>query len=1387
MKNKQNLLFCAQIGIALLAGFCLFSACENPLVSSADFITQNTAVVGLNTIPYTDDDTAATGADGVYCLPAGQLTLAIPLDNPDGLKLNAAKVEWTAVPDNVQSAVVSGNTVSFTLKSAADTRVSFKILSSGGRILLDKTGENSIDIANILFSTFLSGLSTNVSGGIQGDLSLQSVFDYAHSQVLTNTLTVNAVAEGPAAAIQVEGLNNDFSGIGDVSGDVILSPQVNNPIAITVTAPHGVNSRTYTLNVTADISLSADSTLKMLQIDGNGIDINTLSGDGTADDPFTYSTDRILSDNSASISIAAAATESQARIGWRNGDSVGFTDYTSLFNIDLIQGVNEIWLEITAQNNTDKMYYKIEVDVAPSHVSALQSLQIDDGENINLAVLSGTGTADDPFIIGTMCVLENNVSSLSVTASTADTMAAMSYRAGSSGTDFTYFNASGIQNFLNLSRSETASENVIWLKVTAQNETDETYYMIEITFIDSNVSTLKTLSINGDDIRGTLLSNGATGAVDEPFVHAASVMLSDNIAAVALAAAANDSKAAITYRVGGSGGFNTFNSSQSISLNPSDGEIWLKVTAQNGNETYYRIDMDIKLSSNSTLGSLSIDGGASINLSNLGGSGTEGAPYALINAVQKQLASGSASISITAAPSDSMASIGWRRGDTGSFSSHANPLEIINQSLTASDTEIWLEVTAQNTTNTTYYKIFIQYDASTISTLTTLTVDSGDIMSSLSGTGTLTDPFSYTTTGVLADNAASITVGAAATDANASIYRRIGNSGAFLNVFTDTYTASLSYGSNEIWLEVTAQNTAYKTYYLITVDVSKSAVSTLKTLKIYNADISLTGENKGGDGTNETTACTYEVTKMLENNAASISMEAFTNDSEAKIECKVNSGAYENFTNSQPINLTTGTGVDYVYLRVTAQDKSNKTYYKIEVTKIPSNVSTLSYFSFQTGGIGPTYTINNAVIDELDGDGTVSSPYTYTFEEIILNDSPNITTFVVTSDNKATIDYNVNELGEYSKIMNPGVNTIVLQVTAQDGESKTYYKIMINKRPGKPTTVNPPSAYGNLSITFDWTSVTGATEYQIFHTNDVFLTPTEYDLNIATDVTFDGVNATITTTAEGIRNVWVRAVTDDIVGEWSAKNVFYVGSAFTTDMLDATQAPAGSGGVRYIASGSYDITSTHNQTVTGNVTLIPLGDVTLQRIDGYVNEILNVADGATLNLNSSDAALAALGTLTIDGGEIAAQNAAIFVNGGICKIYSGVTIQNNVNSNAIKAQGWGGGIRITKGSVELNGGNIRNNTAYSGGGVALDTDTDEGEVSFTFIDGSINNNKLIDEFGSGGGIRARGYTPPAGFTATLNFIGGIMKDNQNGLNDISNAYFANASTIITIPIKTIFE
>jgi len=199
-----------------------------------------------------------------------------------------------------------------------------------------------------------------------------------------------------------------------------------------------------------------------------------------------------------------------------------------------------------------------------------------------------------------------------------------------------------------------------------------------------------------------------------------------------------------------------------------------------------------------------------------------------------------------------------------------------------------------------------------------------------------------------------------------------------------------------------------------------------------------------------------------------------------------------------------------------------------------------------------------------------------------------------------------------------------------------------------------------------------------------------------------------------------------------------------TDKLAWLQRSADSHGTYILEVRADENISPHTFEFRGgiNITIVLRGDDANRNIRLRSNgTMFTVRPNVTLILDNN---------ITLHG-HSQNNNALVIVNGGILRMNTGATITGNTNpgGGAFQEERGGGGVRVTSGSFEMNGGTIGNNTSNSGGGVLV-------SLGGTFImtNGTISGNTALR---GGGGVFVFGQ--PGNGVGSFTMRGGIITGN----------------------------
>ena len=191
-----------------------------------------------------------------------------------------------------------------------------------------------------------------------------------------------------------------------------------------------------------------------------------------------------------------------------------------------------------------------------------------------------------------------------------------------------------------------------------------------------------------------------------------------------------------------------------------------------------------------------------------------------------------------------------------------------------------------------------------------------------------------------------------------------------------------------------------------------------------------------------------------------------------------------------------------------------------------------------------------------------------------------------------------------------------------------------------------------------------------------------------------------------------------------------------------------------------DISISNTLTIDSgkNITLRADGTHRTLSRDGFTGNLFRVNSSGNLTITGYGTS-----NLTLDGtGQ--ASNSLVYVNGGSFTLADGGILTNNMVPSSS-----GGGVYVNNsGTLTMSGGEISNNTAYTGGGVYLNGGT------FTMESGTISNNDY--DATSGGGVYVKdGTFTMSGGTITNHMVrygGGVYVENgeftMSGTAKISN-------------------
>ncbi|MNU31256.1 Serine-aspartate repeat-containing protein F precursor [compost metagenome] len=616
------------------------------------------------------------------------------------------------------------------------------------------------------------------------------------------------------------------------------------------------------------------------------------------------------------------------------------------------------------------------------------------------------------------------------------------------------------------------------------------------------------------------------------------------------------------------------NASGAIALNVGANTITTIVTAQDSStKTYTTTVTRAAASSSNQLSALSLSSGT---LAPVFASGTIGYTATVSNATT--------SITVTPTVLDASASVTVNGvATTSGNASGAIALAIGSNTITVT-------VTAQNGTPLSY-TVTVTRAGSANADLSALSLSSGTLSPAFAaGTTSYTASVSNATTSLtvtptVANGSASVTVnGVATTSGNAS--------GAI----------ALAIGSNTITVTVTAQN-GTPLSYTVTVTRAGSANADLSALSLSSGTLSpafAAGTTSyTASVSNATTSLT--VTPTVANGSASVTVNGVATTS-------------GNASGAIALNV----GANTITTIVTAQDGSTTKTYTVTVTRAASSNNNLSALSTSSGSLSPVF-----------------NPATTGYTVSIAAGIASITVTPTTAVGTASITVNgvaVSSGAASGAIaMNPGSNTVTVDVTAQNGATKSYTLTITRALPSTNADLSALSlSSGTLNPAFA-ASTTSYTASVSNATTSLTVTPTVLDATAS--VTVNGV-ATTSGNASGAIALAVGANTVTTIV--TAQN----GTTTKTYTVTVTRAGSGDANLSALALSGGSLSPAFAPSTTGYTMSIAAATASVT---------------VTPTVNEPNA------TVTVNGVAVASGNAsgAIAMNTGSNTVTVVVTAQNS--------------------------------------------------------------------------------------------------------------------------------
>ncbi|MDH5546044.1 MAG: cadherin-like beta sandwich domain-containing protein [Gammaproteobacteria bacterium] len=993
----------------------------------------------------------------------------------------------------------SGTTVSVPLLVGANI-IDVTVTAEDGstvkvyQVTITRAQSNNANLSNI-----------TLSSGALDQVFSSATTTYTHTvSNIQSTISAVAILEDGSASIKINGVSvasGQAKSISLVVGD--------NVVTFDVTAQDGTTTKAYMLTVT--------------RLSNVGDLSNLTASTGPFDQAYDLSVHtftQTVANTVTNVTITPTAMNSAASI---TVNSLPVLSGTASDPISLSVGSNVIDVDMIAQ---DGSLHKdvIVIDRLGSNNAQLSDLLLDSG-------------AYTPVFSNTTFVYDQTVSSATTSVTVTPTVSAPTSTVSVNGVDVTSGTASAPINL-------KIGENTIYVLVSAQDGSKQ-LYRTTITRTGSTDNTLSALS-------------ASTGVFDQVF-DAATLLytqtVSNAVNNVSITPTVNDANATVTVN-----GITVTSGSAStaIALGIGDNVIPVAVTAQNGSNKVYTVEISRQGSLDADLASMSFSTGA---LTPVFDPATTAYTQLVSNAttstdITPTVNDANAFVSINGAPVTSgTASTQTLNIGTTAFSVVATAqqgntktytVNITRKSTNADLRNLVLSVGGMDQAfdaNTTAYTRTVGF--ATTSLTVTPTVDDTNATLTVNSIGVSSGTASGAIGLGLGDNV--ITVVVTAQDGNTKTYSitvtRASNvatlsglstsSGAISPVFSSVtlaYTQTVANGITTTTVTPTATD-SNATIEVNGVPVSSGSASGAiglnigenvitiavraqdNTLKSYSLVVrrlgsndatlaSLTASSGAFDQTFDPAVTTYTTTVPFTTTSATVTPTV--NDLNATV--KVNAVSVTSGTASAPMSLSLGDNIFSV--SVTAQDGTLKTYTVI-MTRSGSSNATLSNLVASTG-----------VFLQAFSSGTT------TYTQTVAETTTNVSLTPTVSDINATVAVNGTSVisGTASPSINLSIGTNIINtvVTAQDGSVKTYVVIIFRNGSGDATLSGLTASLGAFGQTFD-PAVTVYTKTVTFGVTGTTITPTTTDANATVKVNDVGV---VSGTASG--NIGL-AVGDNII------------------------------------------------------------------------------------------------------------------------------------------------------------------------------------------------------------------------------------------------------------------
>ncbi|WP_020619891.1 cadherin-like beta sandwich domain-containing protein, partial [Paenibacillus daejeonensis] len=493
----------------------------------------------------------------------------------------------------------------------------------------------------------------------------------------------------------------------------------------------------------------------------------------------------------------------------------------------------------------------------------------------------------------------------------------------------------------------------------------------------------------------------------------------------------------------------------------------------------YTVEVTRAASSNANLSGLTLSAGS---LDPVFASGTEEYSVAVVNSVN------TIEVTPTTAVGTSTVTV---NGETVTSGSVSDPI-----ALNVGENTITVEVTAQDSSTKTY-TVEVTRAASSNANLSGLMLSEGSL-----------DPAFASGT-----EAYSVAVANSVNTIEVTPITAVGTSTVTVNGNAVTSGSAsdpiaLNVGANTITVEVTAQDNSTKTY---TIEVTRAASSNTNLSGLMLSEGSLDPAFASG---------TEDYTATVANSVDTIEVTPTVDDGPSTV--TVNGDTVISGSASDPIALNVGTNL--ITVVVTAQNGSTKTY-TVEVTRAASSNANLSGLTLSEGSLDPAF---------------ASGTEDYT--AVVANNVNTIEVTPTTAVGTSTVTVNGETVTSGSAsdpvALNVGANMITVEVTAQNGSTKTYTIEVTRAASSNGNLSNLTLSEGSLNPAF----ASGTEDYTASVANSVNtikVTPT-VDVGTST-VTVNGDTVTSGSASDPIAlNVGTNTITVEVTAQDSSTKTYTI-------------------------------------------------------------------------------------------------------------------------------------------------------------------------------------------------------------------------------------------------------